>query len=863
MLFGHGLIHNSNMRPFFPGQSLFNIIQSKLPDFVIAEYPAFVEYVTAFARFLEQPRITVPQTVYPEYGVAANSTVQVTQTLGGPVWEGRNLLVYRDADSALDEFKSHFLAMFGDGFPAFEYIPTGLLIDSLRQFYQNKGTVESVQWLFRVLFNEHADVYFPRNNILRASDGTWVAPLTLKVSSPTNDPRPNKDVSTYYVGQRVQTATGTAQVESVVTNIVGQSYNQNIIVNELTLKFGSVIGTFVAGQDLFNIDSPGNVVHTTILPVITSLIVESGGSNYAIGDLVNFSEGPGGGYGYGAFGTVAAISNSAIDGITIVDGGNGYIVGDPITFVSTTGTGAMAIVSNVVYGDILLENGNGYVNLEQLTPGDTNYATLEDEDVLLLELTIDSFCNATADVVIGADGIPPTDYGTESGVAQFDNVGIDSQIYIAFAAIDQKPFMIPWVFTNDAMTTASLANAAANLAFSAPNLALSYFSNGATIFSLVNLQDAVSNVSTANVTAMVIVADIAEGGLTGELFLQDFTGLNKFVPNMVMKETGNGTLQVGTITTDGTANVFGTNTVFTEVCQTGTHLRWFADGTQVVVNQVVNNTYLTTFGMSGVPETNTPFSVIPVGTVTSIIAQAQRYYGKIRAIQLLSSGIGYATPPALFVDSVDARAQELFYLDPDPYPPVDTTSSLNMIVMAADQISVYNVATLTAIQAAGEIVKVNIDNSGVNYQDANAIVITAIHGGSRTGLNAEFEAVIGALTQYPGEYTTTLGFLSADMFLEDSTYYNDYTYVIKVAESFNRYSAILLQLLHPAGFQPLGQFVEVDVAAFLAPQGTMEEEKRKPLPLSVLISDPTWGNGPSLPQLISTLIVTFDGITDI
>lgn len=850
------------MRPFFPGQSLFNIIQSKLPDFVIAEYPAFVEYVTAYARFLEQPRVMVPQTVYPEYGTAANGTVQVTQTFGGPVWEGRNLLVYRDADTSLDEFKSHFLAMFGPGFPAFEYIPTGLFIDSLRQFYQNKGTVESVQWLFRVLFNEHADVYFPRNNILRASDGTWVAPLTLKVSAPTSGQN-NQAVMTYYVGERVQTATGTAQIESVVTNVVGQSYNQNIIVNELTLKYGSVVGTFQPGQDLFNIDSPGNVVHTTILPVITSVIIESGGSNYAIGDLIEFSEGPAGGYGYGAFGTVAAVSNSAIDGIVIVDGGNGYIVGDPVTFISTTGTGAMAIVSNVVYGDIQLESGNGYFDLEQLTPGDTNYITLEDENVLLLGLTIDAFCNATANVIIDSDGTPPTDYGTESGVSFFDGVGFSSQIYIAMAAIDQKPFMIPWVFTNDALTTATLANAAANLNFTAPNSALSYFSNGATIFSLVNVQDAISNLSSANVIANVIVADIAEGGLTGELFLDDFTGLNKFITNMVMKETGNGTLQVGTITTDGTANVFGTNTVFTQVCQTGTHLRWFSDGTQVVVKQVVNDTYLTTFTMSGVPETNTTFSVIPVGTVTSIIVQAQRYYGKIRDVQLISSGFGYATPPILFVESVDAEAQELFYLDPSPYPPVDTTSANNVIVAAADQISVYNVATLTAQQAAGEISSVNISDSGVNYQDANAIVITAIHSGGRVGANAEFEAVLGALTQYPGAYTTTLGFLSADMFLEDSTYYNDYTYVIRVAESFDRYSAILLQLLHPAGFNPLGQFVEVDVASFTCPQASQETEERKPLPLSVLISDSTWGNGPSLPQLISTLIVTFDGTSDI
>src|SRR6185369_9273723 len=96
--------------------------------------------------------------------------------------------------------------------------------------------------------------YFPREDILKPSDATWSAPITLKVSSPLFG-RPNSDVPKFYIGQRVQTDTGSGQVESIITNIVGQAFNQNLVVNELNLKFDSILGSFSPGQQLVNLDS--------------------------------------------------------------------------------------------------------------------------------------------------------------------------------------------------------------------------------------------------------------------------------------------------------------------------------------------------------------------------------------------------------------------------------------------------------------------------------------------------------------------------------------------------------------------------------------------------------------------------------
>jgi hypothetical protein len=791
------------MRPYLPGQGLYNIIQTAIPGFVNSDYPLFVEFLTTFAQFLEQKRTFVSKPVYPQYGVVANNIVQATSTLGGPFYEARKFLEYVDTRSTLDEFKSHFLNAFAQHFPQYTYVSLDVLIPALRQFYQAKGTTSSIAWMFRVIFNEDAEVYFPRTDILKLSVGDWHAPTTLKVSSPV-DGRLNGDVSTFYVGQRVQTSTGAAQVESVVTYVVGQAFNQNIIVNELTLKFGTIIGTFQPGQTLVNIDSTTQV-HTIILPVIVGVSIASGGSNYLPGDLVTFSEGPGGGGGFGAFGTVSVISNTAINDVTVIDGGDGYTVGLPCVFTSTSGHGANAVVQTVVFGDLLLEDSSGYLTLEQQEPNVSNYVQLEDVNVLFLELSIEPFVNATSDVVI----LDP-DYGVDAGVAAMDGVGYDSEIELALAIVNTKPFTIPWVFTNNTQTTATLVNASCALTFTSNT----FFANGMVVYSLVNIQDTFSTNATANVVANAVIAQVDQGGTTGSLYLQNFVGLNKFTVGQILKADGAGIAQVGTITCDGSANLVGTSTTFTSVLLPNVHIL-LSDGSEAVIKNVVNNTLAIVFTALGSPAVANTWAIRPTGTVTSIQFEQQVYYGKIKTVRLLSEGAGYLTPPAVSCDSVSGRAQELFYLNLGAGNVLGGPN--NSIVAAADQIGVFQNADLSVLQDSGQIQAVSIINSGVDYTDANSITITATQGSPRTGTTAVILPIIGALTNTPGEFTTSNGFLSADKFIEDSTFYNEYTYVVQAGESFDRYKDLLLTLVHPAGFQPLGQFVDIQVMPLTIP----------------------------------------------
>jgi hypothetical protein len=297
------------MRPYINGQDFTHLIKTAIPDFAESEYPVFVEFVTAFIRFLEEGRTTSTSAITPAYGpretlltgtvtgiantsaltgtgtlftielvagqtillggtttaiigstetaianneflelasalttgvsnvsIASAVSANTTTVYGGPLYETRRLLEYRDSATTLDEFKTQFMGMFAKNYPQYAHVSTDWFVRSLHDFHQNKGTEDSIKWFFRVFFNTDAELYYPRTDILKTSDATWSAPLTLKVELP--DSATERDVATYYAGQMIQSATATAEVERVISSLVGPEQKQ---IYELYLRMDMFI----------------------------------------------------------------------------------------------------------------------------------------------------------------------------------------------------------------------------------------------------------------------------------------------------------------------------------------------------------------------------------------------------------------------------------------------------------------------------------------------------------------------------------------------------------------------------------------------------------------------------------------------
>jgi hypothetical protein len=75
---------------------------------------------------------------------------------------------------------------------------------------------------------------------------------------------------------------------------------------------------------------------------------------------------------------------------------------------------------------------------------------------------------------------------------------------------------------------------------------------------------------------------------------------------------------------------------------------------------------------------------------------------------------------------------------------------------------------------------------------------------------AENPAVInvslGAVAKYPGYYKTNDGFLDDSMFIQDSRYYQAFSYVLKIDEQLETYASVVRTMLHPSGMAMFGEY---------------------------------------------------------
>lgn len=77
-------------------------------------------------------------------------------------------------------------------------------------------------------------------------------------------------------------------------------------------------------------------------------------------------------------------------------------------------------------------------------------------------------------------------------------------------------------------------------------------------------------------------------------------------------------------------------------------------------------------------------------------------------------------------------------------------------------------------------------------------------------INADEPAVIfinlGAIVRYPGFFEANNGFVSDSIYIQDSRYYQAFSYVIRIDEKLSTYKSAVKTMLHPAGMALFGEF---------------------------------------------------------
>ena len=133
-----------------------------------------------------------------------------------------------------------------------------------------------------------------------------------------------------------------------------------------------------------------------------------------------------------------------------------------------------------------------------------------------------------------------------------------------------------------------------------------------------------------------------------------------------------------------------------------------------------------------------------------------------------------------------------------------TGSGANIAVTA---IIGHNEEIVQSVSDIGAIQGLTIISGGSGYSDDPALLPYLDLSGLGDGTaNARLFVVTGVYS-YPGRYVTDDGLLSSYNFLEDRDYYQEFSYVVRVDETINRYRDPVKNLIHPAGMKMYGQYI--------------------------------------------------------
>ena len=120
---------------------LSNIVENQLSNVISTDYPIFSDFISTYYKFLDESKIN------------------------------RNLEEFRDIDKTHGQFITNLhneLAVISPN-----YADNRFYIPLLKQHFITRGSEDSYNLLFRLLFNIDIEIQYPAESVIKVSDGKW------------------------------------------------------------------------------------------------------------------------------------------------------------------------------------------------------------------------------------------------------------------------------------------------------------------------------------------------------------------------------------------------------------------------------------------------------------------------------------------------------------------------------------------------------------------------------------------------------------------------------------------------------------------------------------------------------------------
>lgn len=207
--------------------SIYNIIEYQLPEFIRTDYPQFVEFIKAYYKFLE----------------TSNDPNKIVY----------NLETYRNIDDiplfVLDKIKQEVMLDFN--LDITKDIQTNSkpndknIVKNIKQFYDSKGTENSIKFLFRILYDKEIKIEYPKVHIFKPSESIYSIKNILRIRVPDINIIQFLKHKTIYQTKTDGKYQVTAEIINCVSNIIGGDYIVELQLSNIIGEFDSTLNTYV------------------------------------------------------------------------------------------------------------------------------------------------------------------------------------------------------------------------------------------------------------------------------------------------------------------------------------------------------------------------------------------------------------------------------------------------------------------------------------------------------------------------------------------------------------------------------------------------------------------------------------------
>lgn len=750
------------------------LVSSQLPDFIRSDNPKFVLFLEKYYEWLE----------------SSNNALYETKTLYDS----------KDVDLSDDYYLNEIIKEVLPFFPTEILLDKSKFIKHVGSFYRSKGTPEAVKFLFRILYNEEIEIYFPKEQVIKLSDGKWVLPLSLRVET--------GDTNIFDIERCKITGTNskaTAIVEKVIKSVdrqLGIEYVELYIsnINKLFTTGENVSTTVVrtnGTEDFVTAKLIGSLSEIKIDPKNRGLYYNAYDPdlNYD-GDPVTIVGGlnPLSGNPIGAIATVGSVLKGAVEDVVVTNGGFGFR--DPLI-----DTNSSIVDFKGGFEDVLLgaEAKARILLLDESTYRSVNVSNITIES--LYSLTINASDNVSNNKTINELTTKQT-----LNVFPISFITVDS----SGGGYKSKPDIDIYSLYMEELDDTLVINSTVAvkdtniLMDESQDLTLSFETGESVKLFLKNRYEEIK-----------IIANVSSNTIT---FFDNFE--NNIDNLSVYKLNRRKLNDVGSL---GRIEIVNGGSGYA----IGEYLTFSSNGRGYGANANVSSLYAGNNGIKTITFNETSdyirggegytmqdLPTVSVSTtsgsgailnVTEILGEGVQKdvstsrIGSISTIRVLSYGYDYISAPIISLRNADILLNnvtegQIYVANSKVYQgATNTTASweayVDKYISSNNFLRIYN---YTGTFDATLPVKTDDDLVTGN------VITYSVYGDGRAKATAVFE---NGLIRYPGIYLNNDGQPSSDQKLQDDKKYHNYSYVINTTNDYYKFKKTLREVVHPIGMK--------------------------------------------------------------